>query len=211
LIVQTEVLKRGFLFQFDDLVDGPDILFIGINPSYDKSEADLRGSYKGENVLNLPYFKAFQSVKNALGTGSYNKNVSWSHLDLLVFRETNQKFVNEFMKTQGGLDFIMAQLKIAKKLIKHINPKIIVVSNSTARTFMGKDRFISKKGIEQNVWMDFRFKFDIGLGVDRIIDDEILEETPVFFTSMLSGQRALDNGSKERLIWQMDKVLDSMR
>jgi hypothetical protein len=29
-----------------------------------------------------------------------------------------------------------------------------------------------------------------------------------FFTSVLSGQRALENGSKEQLIWQIDTVLE---
>jgi hypothetical protein len=34
-----------------------------------------------------------------------------------------------------------------------------------------------------------------------------MNQTSVFFTSMLSGQRALDIGSRERLIWHLAKVL----
>ena len=34
---------------------------------------------------------------------------------------------------------------------------------------------------------------------------------PIFFTGMLSGQRALDRGSKRRLIWQTNKALGRNR
>lgn len=202
-----EILKRGFLFQFDGLDDRPDILFIGINPSFDKTKADLRQSYKGEDVLHLPYFKAFESIKSALESKPYkNENITWAHLDLLVFRETNQKFVNKLMKKEnkGGLEFIVEQLKIAKELIKHINPKVIVVSNAMARRLMGKD----KDDNGNNAWMDYHFEFDKKVGADKIKDEGVLSGTPVFFSSMLSGQRALDNGSKERLIWHINRALD---
>jgi len=35
----------------------------------------------------------------------------------------------------------------------------------------------------------------------------MLKNVPIFFTSMLTGQRALDNGSFERLIWHINFVL----
>ena len=43
--------------------------------------------------------------------------------------------------------------------------------------------------------MGFDFIFDEKLGTHKIVNNSELENTPVFFTSMLTGQRALDNGS----------------
>lgn len=54
----------------------------------------------------------------------------------------------------------------------------------------------------------WNFEFCTELGTHKIIRHKTLNGTPVFFTSMLSGQRALDNGSKERLIWHIGKILN---
>lgn len=54
--------------------------------------------------------------------------------------------------------------------------------------------------------MNFAFKFDNNIGTHIITEPEILASVPVFFTSMLSGQRALDIGSFERLKWHINKV-----
>ncbi len=75
-------------------------------------------------------------------------------------------------------------------------PKIIVVDNTLARTFLGKD----KVG-EVDIWLDYEFKFDEEIGT------YLWNNIPVFFTSMLTGQRALDNGSFERLKWQVKRAL----
>jgi len=125
----------------------------------------------------------------------------------MVFRETDQKFIESFLyKENQGVQFIMDQIELAKRRIEHIQPKIIVVSNALARKFMGKDRF-SSNDKEHNVWMDFKFKFDEEKGTDKIIGSPPLPNTHVFFTSMLTGQRALDNGSRERLIWHINQLL----
>lgn len=57
---------------------------------------------------------------------------------------------------------------------------------------------------------ELRFLFDDKIGTHRITGNKefetVLKGTPVFFTSMLTGQRALDNGSFERLGWHINKV-----
>jgi len=58
--------------------------------------------------------------------------------------------------------------------------------------------------------MDFGFEFDDEIGTYRIIKNDKLKHTPVFFTSMLTGQRALDLGSYERLIWHILFVLKKL-
>lgn len=200
------ILDRGFTFQFDENIIEPDILFIGINPAYKDGDPSMKNWYTQEQSLNYPYFKVFRTIEESLFK-DYNRSISWTHIDLMVFRETDQKFIETTLfKDPRGLDFITEQLTIAKKRIEHIQPKIIVVSNALARILMGKDRF-TKNGKEHNVWMDFKFEFDKEKGTDKILDSVEFPNTHVFFTSMLTGQRALDNGSKERLIWHINQVL----
>ncbi len=61
-----------------------------------------------------------------------------------------------------------------------------------------------------NIWLDYEFMFDDEIGTYRIKTKGNLFDTPVFFTSMLSGQRAMDNGSFERLQWHINFVLNKL-
>lgn len=195
------VMKRGFLFHFDEM-EQTDILFIGINPSFDGKSDSINSFYsKDQNLIELPYFKAFYSIEEKLGEHYKLKNLKWTHLDLLVFRETNQKSINKLFHKQG-FEFLLTQLEIAKKRIEILNPKVVVVSNALARTFLGKD-----KDGEKLVWLGLPFVFDKNLGFDKIDNSEININSAFFFSSMLSGQRALDKGSEERLVWQIAQVL----
>ena len=51
-----------------------------------------------------------------------------------------------------------------------------------------------------------RLEFDDTIGTYRIINNPDFKDTIVFFSGMLTGQRALDNGSFERLKWHLNKV-----
>ncbi len=206
---EDNLLDRGFVFQFDENQKDIDILFVGINPSYggDKSEGKF---YSKKDVERLSYFKPFNNIINELDdkrTGL--KNLTWSHLDMLVFRETQQSFIkNKLLKTEEGIQFVNKQLILSKQILEYLNPKIIVVSNTAARHFLGRDKY-DKKGKKFGVWMGYDFEFDYNLGTDKIINNSKINPY-VFFSSMLSGQRALDNGSKQRLIWHIDNVLNKI-
>ena len=203
------LLDRGFVFQFDENQKDIDVLFIGINPSYggDKSKGL---SYSKKDVETLNYFKPFNSIIKELDDKNTRaKNLSWSHLDMLVFRETKQSFINNhLLKTEEGNKFINKQLIISKQILEYLNPKIVVVSNTAARRFLGRDKY-EKKGKEFGAWMGYDFEFDNNLGTDKIINNSKINPY-VFFSSMLSGQRALDKGSKQRLIWHIDSVLNKI-
>ena len=199
-----KLLDRGFVFQFDEKITDVDVLFVGINPSYSGIPEQSK-FYTREQSLQHKYFKPFENIKNELSS-NYNREIVWSHTDLLVFRETKQEFIkNSVLKSSEGVDFVWKQLEISKEILEYINPKIIVVSNTQARTFLGADKYVAK-GKEHNSWMNYEFTFDVELGTRKIINNNQFEPY-VFFTSMLSGQRALDNGSKERLVWHIDQVL----
>ncbi len=202
----TKLLDREFVFQYDDDETDCDLLFIGINPSYKGHDQDENRFYNREQALQHNYFEPFQTISDKLKS-TYFLDLKWTHLDCLVFRETNQKFIKKFL-FKKDLKFITDQLTVARERIEHIKPKVIVVSNTMARKLMGNDRFTHNDEIH-NIWMGLEFEFCPILGTHKIINHSTLSGTPVFFTSMLSGQRALDNGSKERLIWHVAKVLNA--
>lgn len=207
---EDKLLDRGFVFEFDEGQKDIDILFIGINPSYTNGISE-RLFYNKKQVETLSYFKPFNYIINELNTKRANlSNLTWSHLDMLVFRETQQSFIKDkLLKTDEGNQFINKQLIVSKQILEYLNPKIIVVSNTAARHFLGRDKF-EKNGKELGVWMGYDFEFDNNFGTDKIINNDKLKSY-AFFTSMLSGQRALDNGSKQRLIWHINKVLNKIK
>lgn len=204
---QDKLLDRGFVFEFDEGLKNIDILFIGINPSYSKGSISETLFYNKSTVETKSYFKPFNSIIKELEENkNFSKKVTWSHLDMLVFRETQQSYIdNELLKTENGVDFIYKQLMVSKKILEYLNPKIIVVSNTSARGFLGRDKFIKDKK-EYGFWMNFDFDFDYEFGTDKIVNNDKIKPY-AFFTSMLSGQRALDKGTRQRLIWHINKVL----
>lgn len=161
------------------------LLFIGINPSRSKDEkipidSEDRCSshfYSLTQNSNYKYFNKFADIAS-------KTNVQWTHFDLLYMQETNQNIVKHILGQPHGNEFIEKQLHLSKQIFDACSPKVIVVNNSLARDFL-KDRLKLK----------FEFNEDIGT--------EMYNNVPVFFTSMLTGQRALDNGSYERLVWHI--------
>lgn len=208
---QDKLLDRGFVFEFDEGLKDVDVLFIGINPSYVNNKSETL-FYSKDSVKDLSYFKPFNQIINELENNKmYNKKVTWSHLDMLVFRETQQSFIDDvLLKSAKGVDFVYKQLMISKQILEYLNPKIIVVSNTSARGFLGRDKFKNKKGEELGVWMGYDFEFDYEIGTDKIVKHSTIKPY-AFFTSMLSGQRALDNGSKQRLVWHINKALNKIK
>jgi hypothetical protein len=192
--IKDNQLYKEFKFNYafpKDIIPNA-ILFIGLNPSADK-ENDKSGKFEvyklNPNSDNYKYFKKFDDVSEYC-------NYPWTHIDLLYFKETQQSEVSNILNMPNGVGFIWDQLQISKKLIEMASPKLIVVNNTLARTFLGKD-----KNGNIDVWLNYEFQFDEEIGT------YLWNNIPVFFTSMLTGQRALDNGSYERLKWQLKRAL----
>lgn len=181
-----EILKRGFAIQ-DDIKQNA-LMFIGINPSYGGDSGFIY--YNNSHGETHKYFKKFIDI-------SLSVEIGWTHLDLLFLRETSQNVVKALSKNQIGHDFIDKQLEISKKIIERATPKILVINNTYARDLLLSNSFSTEK---------FEFEFDNILGTERIINHDVLDGIPVFFTSMLTGQRALDLGSYKRLVWHIKHV-----
>ena len=183
---EISFLNRGYALQNN--IELGSLLFVGINPAYKNNDPNQSSHFYDVELEGAvyQYFKKFQDI-------SKKTNIKWTHIDLLFIRETNQKNIEAIVQTQIGWDFCQKQLEISKQIIQETKPKIIVVSNAYARRLFG---------------IYFKCSFDSNIGTFRIIENEFLNNTPVFFTSMLTGQRALDLGSYERLIWHINFVKD---
>jgi hypothetical protein len=197
--LDPKLLSRGFAAPRFLKINS--ILFLGINPSFIESKDKGPGYYD----LYVPdqeiysYFKKFIEV-------SIDCEIDWAHLDLLYFRETKQEKVDDFVYGKAeGLDFISKQLVLTKELIELTKPQIIIASNTKVRQLLGFDKKVEKN---QDVWLGYDFEFDYNIGTYRIKTEGVLYNVPIFFTSMLSGQRALDNGSFKRLKWHIKFALD---
>jgi hypothetical protein len=182
-----EPKNRGFAVQ--DYIEYNSLMFIGINPSYNGNPGNL--FYDNSQGVTYKYYKKFIEISSEVG-------LNWSHLDLLFLRVTNQKEVKSLGENNLGHIFYDEQLKISKKIIETTKPKIIVVNNTYARDLLHSQSFTSPK---------YDIEFDEKIGTERIVNNEILNGVPIFFTSMLTGQRALDLGSYKRLIWHIKYVM----
>jgi len=190
-----------------DEIDETGIVFIGINPSISEEErrrvldsgekkmAFYNLNHSGED--NHKYFKKFADI-------SRQTKLPWCHFDLLYMRETDQKKISNLLKSDRGRHFIYHQIMVSKQIVDKImeqkNPVVFVVNNTLARDLLGKDK---PDGVTEH-WMNYDFKWRENLGT------YLCNGHPFFFTSMLTGQSALDKGSYERLIWHIKFVKEKL-
>jgi len=218
---EKEYRKHALL---PDKVHKNRLLFVGINPSFGKGMTVAENEkniffyptdYKSEK--EVPYFKKIREVAD------YCK-AEWTHLDLFFIREREQKFIERLTYKKKGIDFLNEQLDISFEIIEKSDSKLIIVSNAFASEFFGKMKTkhlaaFSKSGI----WRGFDFVFndpksDEQLDKKSNFNDQIGtyeielngKKVPILFSGMLSGQRALDLGSLERLKWQAKMILETI-
>lgn len=196
------------------------IIFIGINPSLgeddrlrlektENKEIEFYPSPSNNTDKPHPYFKKFAKVSEEVV-------LPWGHIDLLYIRETQQSKINDMIKDEKSIHFIYEQTQVTRtvidEIIKDAKPKVFVVNNTLARGLLG--RFKTKDGIfPDNIpeghkhWIDYQFEWNDEYGTFFLKGTNI----PFFFSSMFTGQRALDNGSFERLIWHIKYVLEKLK
>jgi hypothetical protein len=177
--------KKGF-FMFENLCENA-LLYIGINPSEVKNLIN-----KCSIIQRNGIFWAKENFKNEYPFyqhfNSLANNMDWSHLDLFFTCEKTQKIIEENINNK----FFIEQLNICKEIIKNTSPKIIVVGNAFASRYI------------QNC---FNCVFDNKIGTYRINE---FNNIPIFFSGMLTGARALDVGSRERLKWHINFVVNNI-
>jgi len=196
------------------------ILFLGVGASFDEKKKDTctpKGeveyeTYKGRIGYDRPIKKHPERTEFKKGYNYYQRMIeiaketglNWSNIDITLFRETKQEVIQPFFK--NSKDIMQKQMDIAREMILDTKPQIIVASNTLVRDVLENKR--DKSIIESG----FDFFYDsIEYGTPIITSPKKLNGIPIFFTSMLSGQRALDNGSFKRLKWHIKFVLDKRK
>jgi len=182
------------------------LIFIGINPSmteevkkrlFEKNDINCEfHKLTYDKNIDYRYFNKFFDISEKTG-------LNWGHLDILYHRETKQKKVAELRKSERGKDFIYKQCMISKivldKLIDENNPRIFIVNNTLAKELLGEYHLVKTEN-KSNRWIGYDFVWSENFGT------YVFKNNAFFFTSMLTGQRALDNGSYQRLIWHINLV-----
>jgi len=232
----VNILNRGMIFPKE--ISKNKVLFLGINPSFDEinkkdknkfkaDDEELEGHHElGYNELyfddeisyNKPnkgyqsYFKEFEEICKGL-KGNTNNEVLWTHYDMLPFREVSQKKITKYFNKENDIIYKMLIdfIELSREIIVHSEPKIIVVSNAYVRNLFGYNNEVND--IEKShIPTIFKSRFSKEFGTHVIHDEQSgkLNGKPIFFTSMLSGQRALDVGSRDRLQWHINYCLNKI-
>ncbi|WP_345969097.1 hypothetical protein WCX72_06865 [Sulfurimonas sp. HSL1-6] len=185
------------------------VLFVGINPSFsskgfesylkdsnDFSQMDPETFYKHPNT-NFDINKSIEIENEARKKYSYFKKFhvideDYEHIDLFLIRETNQAKLKGIIFTKGEMLSVFAnkQIDIFHRILLEINPRVIVVANALA---------------SQIIQTKFDTKIDNEKGCHILPLNG--KAVPIFYTSMLTGQRALDTFSFERLKWHVHYVM----
>jgi hypothetical protein len=198
-------------------------LFVGINPSY-ASRRDPFATLAGTSDLTLAepnerliegwqraigipdgkvyqYFAKFDDVVKGLIPGAAASNVgssyrlNWNHIDVLAVRWAKQAELKGALGIDGlgrfQSRFVRRQLEIAVSLLDALEPVAVVVVNALASRIL-------KTNVDHLRW-------DEPSGCYR------RASVPWIFGGMLTGQRAMDNHSVERLAWHLRHACRSSR
>ena len=192
-----EMKERGYAIEREVIKES--ILFISMNPSFSK-DAWNNGNSNGSIFYDIPndpkketnpFFVAINAFYGELAV----PKPPLAHHDLLFIRETNQKSVLSCRKDSQLNGFYNGQLDISKEIIINSKPVLIVVLNAGARKLFEQ--------LFKDSQCEPPYNEDLGAYIYRIGKNE----TPVLFSGMLSGQRALDLGSKRSLKWHIECIL----
>lgn len=194
------------------------ITFVGMNPSFSKK--GFKKILKGTDKQNLdvsefykwPISKTFNiDCAHKIETWSLErhdffaphrtlaKNLSkeWEHLDLFAYRETNQNKIKPLIIEKGSKyklnEFGAKQFHLFLEILSLAKPSAIVVVNAFASNIYQEQRKLI-------------FNRELGYHQENLCG---IKQIPIFFSGMITGGRALDTFSRERLFWQIDKAINS--
>ena len=188
------------------------LVFVGLNPSFNSTaarslvpelEVAPEDYFAWDNRVDFDwrvdhdlhtrakekyaYFSKFRMIARAL-------DVPWDHQDLFFWRETNQSDLRPLVLVGNNpkhlTRFALRQLNVSIELLEQSSPRALVVANALA-----SDIFLDLMSLE----------FDKTSGCHRCSLGGT--DVPVFLSSMLTGQRALDRHSMRRLVWHLGQVL----
>ena len=189
------------------------LLFVGMNPSFSSrgfktvlqntefKDMDPEIFFKWSNISMNPALiddcikvenYAYKNYSQYFGRPiEIAKKVSldWQHVDLFLYKETAQnRFVTRITDKGKLNEFAIDQISLFEDALAKIEPLCVVVTNAFA------SEILRKHIKDELTWGEERgFHWFTKSG----------KKIPIFFSSMLSGQRALDRWSYERLLWHI--------
>ncbi len=185
------------------------LLFVGFNPSFNEEKMRKRligvgvpeGSAKQYFAwVNRDSFDRQLAIKLGRTSRATQKfygphrdisqklgGVSWEHLDLFRFFRTSQEEMRGLLSARPT--FEQDQLALFDEALKWASPRVILVANAEASA---------------KIKRIYDPKFDGTCGWHFI--DLNCSSVPIFFSSMITGQRALDVHSRERLEWHIQQA-----
>jgi hypothetical protein len=133
------------------------------------------------------YFKRPIEISKKLG-------IDWQHIDLFLYKETSQAdFMRRIMDGKRLNQFALDQIALFEEILVKIEPRCIIITNAFGSELL-------REHIKDDLaWDEERGFHWFTRGGKR---------APMFFTSMLSGQRSLDRWSYERLVWHIGQVVN---
>jgi len=153
----TNVLKRGFV-NANNLYQ-KDILITGINPSFRQNDCLNSFLFNFQDELMKDQWDTYWSpIKKFLYDKSNHTGFDYrkdaAYIDIFSFREKDQNFLkSKLLKTEGGIDFLVKQLKFSQSVIENIiKPKVIIIKNKESSAYWGK---YAKEGL---IWMGYDFE-----------------------------------------------------
>jgi hypothetical protein len=187
------------------------LLTIGINPSFsedgfkkltkDNPISDIWDHYSFKNLemnyqewvefeikarKEYPYYNKIKEIKKKL-------RIRWSHIDLYYIRATEQK--SFLKKLNNYLEFKTSQIDLTRKIIREINPRMILVANKQAiPEFVNMFKNNAKQKTDIN-WCKMKGCYITTFGKKDI---------PTHFSGQL---KYLDTESFKRLKWMMKFTL----
>jgi len=184
--------------------DDSPVWFFGMNPSLPKSPKEiisqtpdltdnLIDKLKEEQENMHDEYQYFRKAKDF-----FKDDVAIDELfnpifhDLYPIRKTEQNEFVQFIKDKDNKDFCERLNKATKELVDGIMPDIIVVANSKASEFMQKIFF---EGFDNKL--------------TKLTYELHGKKTDMIFSSMISGQRALDTYSRSRLAREIRETWNS--
>ena len=194
------------------------LLFVGMNPSFsargfktilqntEYKDMDPDTFFKWSNISSNPKLiddcikvenYAYQNYSLYFGRPveiAKKVGLDWQHIDLFLYKETSQTDFMNRVRSKGVLnEFGMDQIKLFEDILVQIEPRCVVVSNATGSEIL---REYIKSDLSWDAERGFHWFTRGG------------KKIPMFFSSMLSGQRALDRWSYERLVWHIGQAVN---
>jgi len=176
-----------------------------------------------------PYYRRFPEIVCDV-YDIKDANGKWSHLDILPIREKNQSdLIRDLDLNRGNLfnlsgeykSFVKENLSVFAEAVSLLDPRVIVVVNGyVSRSIIANygspfpslnESNNDKENAQRSNNIDniFRVKADKFKETGaRTFSVNSNKGYPLLLTSMLTGQRALGLGSRERLIWHLRLLLE---